>query len=298
MKILSGQSNRPLAKSMAKELGIELVEVDIEKFSNGEKRILIKGDVQGENIILIQSFSEPVDEHIVEFLLLVDALDRLGARHINAVIPWMGYSLQDKTFRDGEPLSAKVIANLIASAHIKRAYLLDTHNTSIIGFFSVPTHHLVALPQFVEYTKKNFDLDKSVVASPDFGGLKRAWQFAEALGIDWVNIDKRRDLKTGEIVRMELHGDVTGKTVFVFDDVIVSGGTVIEAAEVLKKAGAAEVHFLATHGLFVNDAVEKLQKSPIDSIITTNSIDHKNLSDKITVLDCAKTFADQLRRWM
>lgn len=275
-----------------------MVKVEMETFANGEKRILVDDDVQGENIVLVQSFSKPVDEHVMESLLLADALERLGARHVNAVIPWYGYSLQDKVFRPGEPLSAKVVANLISKSYVKRTFLLDAHNTSIVGFFSVPTHHLAALSLFVDFAKKSFDLENTVVASPDFGGLKRAWQFAEAIGVDWVNIDKRRNLQTGEIVRMELHGDVTGKTVLVYDDVIVSGGTVIEAAEVLKNAGAASVHFMATHGLFVNNAAQKLVESTIDSVVVTNSIHHEQLPEKIEILDCASIFADQLRGWM
>src|SRR5690348_3446130 len=149
MKLISGQSNRPLATSLAHQLSIPLVDIDIETFANGEKKILIKDDVQGENIVLVQSFTQPVDEHIMEFLLIIDALERMGARHINAVIPWLGYSMQDKAFRAGEPLSAKVVANLVSNSYIKRTFLLDTHNTSIVGFFSVPTHHSIALPLFL-----------------------------------------------------------------------------------------------------------------------------------------------------
>jgi ribose-phosphate pyrophosphokinase len=298
MKLISGQSNRPLATSIANQLNISMVDVDIENFSNGEKRIWIKDDVQGENIILVQSFSQPVDEHIMELLLMTDALERLGARHVNAVIPWFGYSLQDKAFRPGEPLSAKVVANLVSNAYVKRTFLLDTHNTSIVGFFSVPTHHSIALPLFIDYAKNTFNLENTVVASPDFGGLKRAFTFAEKLGVDWVNIDKRRNPKTNEIVDMELHGDVRGKTVLVYDDVIVSGGTVVEAAEVIKNAGAAQVFFLVTHGLFTGDAFTKLMNDAIDGIVVTNSIHHETVPSKVTVLDCASIFADQIRGWM
>jgi ribose-phosphate pyrophosphokinase len=298
MKLISGQSNRPLATSLAGQLSIPLVDIDIETFANGEKKILIKDDVQGENIVLVQSFTQPVDEHIMEFLLITDALERMGARHINAVIPWLGYSMQDKAFRTGEPLSAKVVANLVSNSYVKRTFLLDTHNTSIVGFFSVPTHHSIALQLFLDYAKKNFELENTVVASPDFGGLKRAFTFAEKLGVDWVNIDKHRNPKTNEIIHMELHGDVEGKTVLVYDDVVISGGTVIEAAEVLKEAGASRVFFLITHGLFVGDALSKLDTKALDGVIVTNSVDHPTLNKKITELDCAPLFAEQLRGWM
>jgi len=298
MKLVSGSSNLPLAQKLAKHLGIDLVKVKITKYANDEKHIEILDNVQGENIILLQSFSRPVDEHIMEFLLLADALERMGARHVNAVIPWYGYSLQDKVFKDGEPLSAKVVANLISASYIKRVSLLDVHNTSIAGFFSVPTHHLSALPLFTKYAKENYDLKQIVVASPDFGGLKRAWQLAKSLNVDLVNIDKHRDLKTGKITRMELHGDVKTKTVLVFDDVAVSGGTVIKAAEVLKKSGAKKVHFLVTHGLLVGNVESKLNTSAIDTIVITNSIYHQKLPNNVQTIDCAKLFADQLKGWM
>ena len=298
MKLISGSSNLPLAQSLAKILKIDLIKVKITKFANDEKQIEILDEVQGENIVLVQSFSQPVDEHIMEFLLLADALERMGARHINVVIPWYGYSLQDKVFKDGEPLSAKVVANLVSTSYVKRVFLLDVHNTSIAGFFSVPTHHLSALSVFTQYAKDNYDLSQTVVASPDFGGLKRAGQLAKSLNIDWVNIDKNRDLKTGKITRMELHGDVKDKTVLVFDDVSVSGGTVAQAAEVLKKAGAKEVHFLVTHGLFVGSAKSKLDTPVIDTVVVTNSIHHAQLPNNVQIIDCAQLFAAQLRGWM
>ncbi|MBU0578590.1 ribose-phosphate pyrophosphokinase [Patescibacteria group bacterium] len=298
MKLISGSSNLPLAQSLAKLLEIDLIKVRMSKYLNDEKHIEILNNIQGENIILVQSFSRPVDEHIMEFLLLTDALERMGARHVNVVIPWYGYSLQDKVFKEGEPLSAKVVANLVSASYIKRVFLLDVHNTSIAGFFSVPTHHLSVLPLFAEYAKNNYDLSQTVVASPDFGGLKRAGQLAKSLNVDWVNIDKQRNLETGKITKMELHGDVKNKTVLVFDDVSISGGTVAEASEILKNNGAKEVHFLVTHGLFAGNAKSKLNTPAIDTIVVTNSIYHQQLPDNIRVIDCAKLFADQLKDWM
>jgi len=298
MKLISGSSNLPLAQSLANLLQIDLVEIEINKYANDEKRIRILDNVQGENITLVQTFSKPVDEHIVEFLLIIDALERMGARNVNVVIPWYGYSLQDKVFEEGEPLSAKVVANLVSASYAKRVFLLDVHNTSIAGFFSTPTHHLSALPLFIEYAQDNYDLQQTVVASPDFGGLKRAGQLAKSLDIDWVNIDKNRNLKTGEIIEMKLHGDVKNKTVLVFDDVCISGGTVVQAAKVLKESGAKEVHFLVTHGLFADDAKSKLNASTIDTIVVTNSIHHQQLPNNIQIIDCSKLFANQLENWM
>lgn len=295
MKVIAGSSNIHLAQSIAATLQLDLIPTEITKFANDEKRIKILGEVQGEDIILVQSFSTPVDEHIIEFLLLTDALERMGARQINAIIPWFGYSLQDKVFQDGEPLSAKVIANLISNTYLHRVFLLDVHNPSIAGFFSVPTHHLSAVSLFTQYVKDNFDLNQTIVASPDFGGLKRAAEMAKILELDLVNIAKKRNLQTGEIIHMELQGNVADKAVLVFDDVIVSGGTVIEAAEILKQAGAKEVHFLVTHGLLVNDALQKIEESALDSVVISDSVSHQQLPNKIKVIDCTKLFAKQFQ---
>lgn len=297
MKIVAGSSNLPLAQSIAQQLNLPVIDVEIGRFSDGEKRVWIKESVKGENIILVQSFSEPTDEYIMEFLLLADALERSAARHVNLVLPWMGYSRQDKVFREGEPIAAKVVANLVSNAYIKRVFLLDLHNSSTPGFFSIPTQHLFAQSLFVEYVKKNFDMSNFVVASPDFGGLKRARVFADQLGLDLVNIDKHRNLSTGETSAYGLHGEVNGKSVLVYDDMIGTGSTVLTATDILKKEGAKEVHFLATHGLFSQNGVEKLASSDVDSVIVTNSINQVSQNQKIQVLDVAPLFANALQTW-
>lgn len=298
MKIISGSSNKKLAQNIADKLSLPLIDTEITTFANGEKRIWIQEQVRGENICLVQSFSHPTDEHIIEFLLMTDALERLGARHINLIVPWMGYSLQDKVFREGEPIAAKVVANLVSNAYIKRAFLLDLHNTSTPGFFSIPTEYLSAINLFAQYAKDNFDLDQTIVASPDFGGLKRARIFANKLDLNLANIDKHRDLKTGEVTAVGVHGDVKNKIVLLFDDCILSGGTVVESAELLKKEGAKEVHFLSTHGLFTGDAKDKLKKSTVDSIVVTNSIYQTSLPEKIKILDVSPIIVDAINDWM
>ncbi len=297
MLIVSGSSNLKLANAIALQLQAPLVEIEMQKFANGEKRVWIKGAIRGQNVTLVQSFSNPVDEHIIETLLIVDALERQGARNVNVVLPWMGYSLQDKVFRPGEPIAAKVVANLVSSTYIKRVFLLDLHNTSIPGFFSIPTEHLTMIDVFVDYCREHFNVSEVVVASPDFGGLKRARVFADKLGVELVNFDKKRDTHTGEIEVVNLHGNVTDKVVLTFDDVIVSGGTVTEIAQVLKDSQAKNIHFLATHALFANDALEKINNSAIDSIITTNSINHPSPSPRVVELDTAPVFADVLKNW-
>ncbi len=298
MKIVSGSSNHPLAKNIARKLNTNLVETEIKKFANGEKHVWIKEDVRSQNVALIQSFSNPVDEHVIETLLIIDALERSGVRHINLIIPWMGYSLQDKVFRPGEPISAKVIADMISNAYVKRVFLLDLHNNSIPGFFSIPTEYLSSNSLFIEYIQTNFSQDDIIVGSPDFGGLKRARDFAEKLGTDLVNIDKHRDLQTGQVTAVDLHGNVENKTVFFFDDVIVSGGTVIEASRLMKERGAQAVHFIATHGLFVNDAINKLNTSEVDSVIVTNSLLQTQTTDKLKIVDVSNIFVDSLKNWI
>lgn len=298
MKLISGTSNPALASAIADKLGIPVVKTEITNFANGEKRVWIKDSVRGENVVLVQDFADPSKQPIMEFLLLSDALERMGARHVNLVMPWMGYSLQDKVFRDGEPISTKVVANLISNAYVKRVFVLDLHNSSTPGFFSIPTHHLNALDIYADHVKNNFDLSNSIIASPDFGGLKRARVFANMLELELVNIDKHRDLHTGQVTPVGLQGgEVKNKIVLVFDDCINGGSTVIESARFLKELGAAQVHFLATHGPLVKDAIAKLQESQIDSIVVTNSIQLENLPEKFNILDVSTLFADALKDW-
>lgn len=298
MKIISGGSNPALAKLIAQGLGLELSQIELTSFGNAEKRVHISDNIHGENVILVQSFSHPTDEHVMEFLLIADALERMGVRHVNLVLPWMGYSLQDKVFLEGEPIAAKVVANLVSQAHIKRVFLMDLHNTSAPGFFSIPSHHLSAQFLFEKYVRDNFDMTRAVVASPDFGGIKRARQFADALGLGLVNIDKNRDLTTGEVTVQKLHGDVENKDVLLLDDVILSGSTAIEASEEIKKEGASSVHFLSSHNVFVPGSNEKLTNSSLDSVVITNSISQLDLPEKFKVIDCSSVFVDALKPWM
>lgn len=298
MKLISGSSNLPLATKIANYLNIEIVDIEITKFDNGEKRIWIKDRIEGEDICLVQSFDKPVDENIIETLLIIDALERAGVKHINFIIPWMGYSLQDKVFRDGEPIAAKVIANMISNTYVKRVSLLDLHNSSIPGFFSIPTNHILALKPFAQYVENNFDLDEAIIVSPDFGGLKRAHTFADTLSLELENIDKHRDLYTGKVTPKGISGDVKDKVCLIYDDVINTGGTVVETAKFLKNKGAKEVHFLITHGLFAGKGLEKMMDENIDSVVITNSVHHKDLPQKIKVIDVAPVLGESIKAWI
>lgn len=297
LKVISGSSNQILAQKIANNLGGDLVDIELESFPNDERRVHIGEGVNGDNVVVVQSFSIPTDQHIIEFLLITDALERAGARTINLVLPWMGYSLQDKVFRTGEPIAAKVVANLVSTSHVDRVFLLDLHNTSTPGFFAIPSQHLSAQNLFIEYVRKNIDLNSAVVVSPDFGGLKRARTFATELGLELANIDKHRDLSTGDVTAVDVHGQVKGKSAIILDDIILSGSTAIEAASLLKANGAKKVYFFATHGIFVKGAMEKLEASDLDHIIVTNSINQTKLSKKVEVLDCSGVFSQALERW-
>ncbi len=298
MKLLAGSSCPTIANQLAEILDIPQIDCSISKFSNGEKKVWIKDKLRGINVTLVQSFVDPVDETIIETLLIIDALERMGARRIILAIPWMGYSLQDKVFRKGEPISAKVIATLISDTYVKRVLLMDLHNDSIPAFFDLPTSYLSGLDIFAKYVTDNFDLKQSVIASPDFGGLKRARTFAKKLDLNLINIDKERDLNTGQVKTLDLHGDVENKTAILIDDVIVSGGTLIETASCLKKFGANKVIFIASHGLFTGNAVEKIQKSEVDEVVVTNTIEPQKFPKKFKVLDVASVFAEDLERWL
>jgi len=298
MHIIAGSSNPGLASSIASCLECQLVDAELTTFANGERRVWIKDDLQGKNVALVQSFSHPTDQNIIESLLLIDALERMGVRHVNLVMPWMGYSMQDKVFRHGEPIAAKVVANLVSNAYTKRVFVLDLHNSSTPGFFSVPTMQLSAMEMFADHARQTFELDKAVVASPDFGGLKRARMFANLLDLELVNIDKHRNLKTGKVTAVGLHGEVEGKNVLVFDDVIISGSTVMESAQLLKNEGASQVQFFSSHGLFINQALQRFADSAVDRVITTNSVAQPDRPELLTVLDLGPLFTEALQKWV
>lgn len=295
MKVIAGSASLKLAQNIALQLNVTLVNCEINNFANGEKKIRVANEVKNEEVLLVQSFYKPVDERIIETALITDALERLGAKEISLFIPWFGYSFQDKVFLPGEPLSAKVIAKIIESTCIKKVYLLDLHNISIPGFFSVPTYHISAMDEFVKHIEEHFDLSKAIVVSPDFGGIKRARLFANQLHLDMASVEKRRDLKTGQVTTTKLDGEVKDKTVFIFDDAILSGQTVVEVAKLLKENGAKEIHFLATHGVFTGNALTELENSMVDSVTITNSIERPEQYQKITVIDISKILVDNLQ---
>lgn len=296
MILLSGSSNLSLAQKIASSMKTKLGEIELSTFGNGERRVWVKEPVKGHDIALIQSFSPPVDSHIVEFALITDALFQSGARRVFAVIPWFGYSLQDKVFRPGEPIAAKVIANMLSSMSIYRFIVMNLHSNSTAGFFSKPCSVLTADELFAEDIRKRHN--NVVVVSSDFGGLKRVGRFAEMMKLPIANIDKRRDLHTGKVVAYSMAGDVKGKTAVIVDDVINSGSTVVEAARILRENGAKKIYVYATHAIFAGDAVKKLANSEIDEVVVTDTIGTQEKQfDKLRIVSVADVFASELRAW-
>lgn len=297
IKIFSGNSNIPLAEEIAKHLGMTLGQGYATTFSNGETRVSIEETVRGCDVYIVQSLSNPVDHHIMELLIMIDAMRRASAGRITAVIPYFAYARQDRKTRPREPISAKLLANLITVAGANRVITMDLHAGQIQGFFDIPVDPLQASPILAEYVKNNLNLDNSVVVSPDVGGVARARAFASRLHLPIAIIDKRRPAPNESEV-MYIVGDVKGKTCIVLDDMIDTGGTLIKGAEALLEDGALEVYACATHPVFSGNAIENIKKSCIKKVIVTNTIrlDKENLCDKIEVLSVAKLFAEAIDR--
>ena len=297
IKIFTGNSNIPLAEEIASNLGMTLGQGYASTFSNGETRVSIEETVRGCDVYIVQSLSNPVDHHIMELLIMMDAMKRASAGRITAVIPYFAYARQDRKTRPREPISAKLLANLITVAGANRVITMDLHAGQIQGFFDIPVDPLQASPILAEYIKNNLNLDNSVVVSPDVGGVARARAFASRLHLPIAIIDKRRPAPNESEV-MYIVGDVKGKTCIVIDDMIDTGGTLIKGADALLEEGAIEVYACATHPVFSGNAIENIKKSHIKKVIVTNTIrlDKDQLCDKIEVLSVAKLFAEAIDR--
>lgn len=269
--ILSGTSNQPLAEQIASELSFKLGKVEIIRFADSECRIRVEEDVEGKDVFIIQSLSNPVDEHLMELLLMGDAVRRGEPRKIIAVLPYHGYARQDRIHRPGECLSAQVVARLIESVGFDKLVTLELHNEAILGFFQIPVIHGSGLSVFQKEVEKiKEDL---VVITPDAGALKRAQKFAETLDLPLALIEKKRDLDHAhKLISMKVVGDVKDKIAIIVDDVIVTGGTLVNAAYLLKEKGAKQVIAAATHADFVGGAGKILQESPVDQVWVTDTI--------------------------
>ena len=269
--IYSGTSNPALATALAGLLDIPEGSIERSSFENGETRIRITDAKIPNHIILVQSFSHPVNNHIVEYCLIADALRRMGGTDITAVIPFLGYSKQDKVFRTGEPLSIKVIAQILQVIPVSKIIVFDLHNPAILGFFDVPVVNLSARPLFLDYFKPRVT-ENSLIVAPDAGSVKNSSSFASELSIPIAYVDKKRDLATGKVTISGISRTVKNADVVIIDDMIATGSTVIEIAHYLKKNGAHSITIAATHHLYLPGVQEKILMSPIDHLVVTDTI--------------------------
>ncbi len=298
MKILSGTSNLKLSKEISKQLKLKLVNTNIKRFSDGEIYIEINENIRGNSVFVIQSTSNPANDNLMELLLCIDALRRSSAKNITAVIPYYGYARQDRKVVPRTSISAKVVANLITNAGASRVVTVDLHAGQIQGFFDMPVDNLFTTPLFARYIKKKLKNKKLICVSPDVGGVQRTRGLATKIKADLAIIDKRRP-RPGKSQVMNIIGDVKGKTCIIVDDIIDSGGTIVNAVDALKKSGATEVFVFITHAVLSGDAVNKIKKSKIKKLIITDTIDNskkiKN-NNKIEVLSISSLMAEAIKR--
>ncbi|MGO9266800.1 MAG: ribose-phosphate diphosphokinase [Candidatus Binataceae bacterium] len=299
LEIFTGNSNPALAREVAEHLGVKLGEVEVGRFPDGEVMVEVRQNVRGGDCFIIQSTCSPPNENLMELLLVMDALRRASAKRITAVIPYFGYARQDRKVAPRVPISAKLVADLITTSGAQRVLTVDLHAGQIQGFFNIPVDNLFAMPVLVQYLRKRLADRRVTVVSPDAGGVERARAFARRLNADLAIIDKRRQ-RASEVAEMRLVGDVRDTLALLVDDMIDTAGTITEAAKVILAAGAAEVIACATHPILSGPACERLNRSPLKELITTNSIP---LSAKaqaevpnLTVLSVGALIAEAVRR--
>jgi ribose-phosphate pyrophosphokinase len=297
LRLFTGNANPKLAYDVAQELGIELGKGEVGRFSDGEIRIKIDESVRGMDVFIIQPTCHPVNENLMELLLLIDAFKRASARRITAVVPYYGYGRQEKKVRPREPISAKLVADLISVAGADRVLTVDLHADQIQGFFNCPVDQLTAVPILADYfNSMGLSNGEVVVVSPDVGGVARARHFAELLGAPLAIIAKRRP-EPNKAEAMEIIGDVEGKTVIMVDDIVDTGGSLLKGAEALLERGAKKIFACCTHPVLSGEAVQRIENGPIEELVVTDTIPlgEKN-SHKIKVLSIAPLLAEAIAR--
>ena len=298
LKIFSLNSNEPLASAIAEEMGVELGKSSVKHFSDGEIQISIEESIRGCDVFIVQSTSAPVNENLMELLIMIDAVKRASARTVNVVMPYYGYARQDRKARSREPITAKLVANLLETAGATRVVLLDLHAPQIQGFFDILIDHLVGVPLISDYfSQKGWNPEDIVVVSPDHGGVTRARKMAERLKAPIAIIDKRRP-KPNVAEVMNIVGNVEGKICILIDDIIDTAGTITIGADALLKSGAKEVYASCTHPVLSGPAIERIDNSVIKELVITDSIqlpEEKKIA-KITQLSVAKLLADAIVR--
>ena len=296
IKLFALNSNKPLAEKIAKRMGLKLSTSSVVRFSDGEIQVNIDDSVRGKDVFLIQSTSAPVNDNLMELLIMIDAVRRASAASVNIVLPYYGYARQDRKTRAREPITAKLVADMIQAAGADRVLSLDLHAPQIQGFFDIPVDNLMGAPLLADYFLSNHLEEDDVVVSPDHGGVTRARKLAEFLGTSIAIVDKRRP-KANVAEVMNIIGDVKGKRAILIDDMIDTAGTITLAAQALKDAGATEVYACATHAVLSGPAVDRLNNSVIKSLVLTDSIQQpaeKNL-DKMILVSVGPLMGDAIK---
>jgi len=298
MKILTGNSNKNLSSKISKYLKNKLVNSSIRKFSDGEIYIEINENIRGNSIFIIQGISSPANDNLMELLLCIDALKRSSAKNITAVIPYFGYARQDRKVVPRTSISAKLVSNLITKAGADRIVTVDLHAGQIQGFFDIPVDNLFSTPIFARHIKRKIKSKNLICVAPDVGGVERTRALGRKLDVGLAIIDKRRPTP-GKSQVMNVIGNVKGKTCIITDDIIDSGGTIVNAADALIKRGAKEVYVYVTHGVLSGEAVEKIKKSKIKNLVVTDTIDNSDKVKKsrnIEVLSISNLLAEAMKR--
>ena len=298
LKIFSGNSNRALAEAICKELRLPLGDMECGSFSDGECFVSIYETVRGSDVFVIQSTCSPVNDNLMELLVMIDAFKRASAGRITAVIPYFGYARQDRKAKPRDPISAKLVANMLTTAGADRVLTMDLHAAQIQGFFDIPVDNLLGSPLFVDYFKSRFgdDTEHTMVVSPDVGSVARARSFAQKLGMSMAIVDKRRPKPNSSEV-MNVIGDVRGKDCILFDDMVDTGGSLCNAAQALIEVGGAKsVHACASHGVLSGPAIQRLEDSVIKEVLFLDTIPAKEgvKCDKIKYLSSAPMLADAI----
>jgi len=296
--LLSGNAHPDLAKAISSRIGVPLAEIDVFKFSDDEIFCKINTNIRKRDVYIIQPTCRPVNDHLMELLIIMDACKRASCRSITAVIPYYGYSRTDKKDQPRVPISAKLVADLLTVAGADRLIAIDLHAESIQGFFDIPVDHLYAMPIFIKYLKEKMPMDNLVIVSPDAGGVARARAHAKRVNAELAIIDKRRTGNADRTEVLHLIGEVKGKHCVIIDDIIDTAGSITKAGKVLKENGASKVYAMAVHAVLSGSAVQRLLESPLDEVVVTDTIPipKDKMIPKITVLSVAELLAEAMRR--
>ena len=297
MKIISGTSNPSLSKEVCNYLGMKPVAMTAKTFSDGETQVEIHENVRGRDVFVIQSTCPPVNDHLIQLLIILDALRRASAKRISAVIPYYGYGRQDRKVKPRVPISAKLVADLITVAGANRVVSMDLHAGQIQGYFNIPVDNIFAAPILLKHIRSHFE-DNLVIVSPDAGGVERARAFAKRLGAALAIIDKRRDAPN-VAQAMNIIGEVKGKTAVILDDMVDTAGTLTQAAGALHSRGTVKIYACCTHAILSGPAIERIEKSPIDELVVTNTVPLSGKArkcSKIEVLSVAELLGETIRR--